>query len=339
MPVLKLTLLVLGALTFSALIWNIGIARIYEAVTQLGPVALFIVLLPSLLMYLLEAYGWRVTLGDWADRLPFWRLWAIRTAGEVVNMTTPTAYVGGEPLKALLLKRHGVPMVEGMASVVTAKTTMTIAQILFILAGMALGFWLLGGKGSAGQMIMAGLASVGLLVFGVGAFMLVQRHGMFTGILGLLRKVGLRMAYLEAREEKLRELDRTIAGFYTHDRSGFLLSTMMFLLGWLAEALEVYVMIACLGQPATVLSALAIGALSVFIKGGTFFIPGSLGAQDAGNLLLVTAFGYSEVTGITFALLRRFRELVWIGLGLLCFALVARHVDTSPESPAGPVAL
>jgi hypothetical protein len=58
----------------------------------------------------------------------------------------------------------------------------------------------------------------------------------------------------------------------------------------------------------------------VFIKGGTFFIPGSLGAQDGGNLLLLQAFGYSDVTGITFALLRRFRELVWIGIGLLCLA-------------------
>ena len=135
MPVLKLALLLLGALTLSALVWHIGIVRIYEAVARLGPLALVTILLPSLLMYLFEAYGWRVTLCIWADLLTFWRLWAIRTAGEVVNMTTPTAYVGGEPLKALLLKRHGIPMVEGMASVVTAKTTMTIAQILFILAG------------------------------------------------------------------------------------------------------------------------------------------------------------------------------------------------------------
>ncbi len=332
MPVLKLALLLLGALTLSALVWHIGIVRIYEAVARLGPLALVTILLPSLLMYLFEAYGWRVTLGIWADRLTFWRLWAIRTAGEVVNMTTPTAYVGGEPLKALLLKRHGIPMVEGMASVVTAKTTMTIAQILFILAGIALGFWLLGAQGSAGQTIVAGLASVGLLVFGVGVFILVQRHGMFSGVLGVLRKLGLRISYLDAREGKLRDLDRTIAAFYTQDRSGFLLSTAMFLLGWLAEAVEVYVMIACLGQPVTVLSATAIGALSVFIKGGTFFIPGSLGAQDAGNLLLVTAFGYSEVTGITFALLRRFRELVWIGIGLVCFAFTARNGEASGAS-------
>jgi uncharacterized protein (TIRG00374 family) len=311
-------------LTLSFLVWHIGISRIYEAVTQLGPAAMAAILLPSLLMYVLEAYGWRVTLGRWAEAIPFWRVLAIRTAGEVVNMTTPTAYVGGEPLKAYLLKRHGVPLIDGLASVVTAKTTMTIAQILFILTGIGLGFWLLGSDGSAGQTITAAVVSAGLLVFGVGAFVLVQRQGMFTWILQSLRRVGLRLNYLESREQKLVALDRTIADFYARKQSAFLASTLLFLLGWLAEALEVFVMVLCLGQPITVLSAVAIGALSVFIKGGTFFIPGSLGAQEAGNLLLLTAFGYGEVTGITFALLRRFREFVWIAIGLLCLASLTK---------------
>jgi uncharacterized protein (TIRG00374 family) len=320
--VLKASLFVLGALTLSFLVWHIGISRIYEAVTQLGPAAMAAILLPSLLMYVLEAYGWRVTLGRWAEAIPFWRVLAIRTAGEVVNMTTPTAYVGGEPLKAYLLKRHGVPLIDGLASVVTAK--MTIAQILFILTGIGLGFWLLGSDGSAEQTITAAVVSAGLLVFGVGAFVLVQRQGMFTWILQTLRRLGLRLNYLESREQKLVELDRTIADFYARKQSAFLASTLLFLLGWLAEALEVFVMVLCLGQPITVLSAVAIGALSVFIKGGTFFIPGSLGAQDAGNLLLLTAFGYGEVTGITFALLRRFREFVWIAIGLLCLAFLTK---------------
>ncbi|WHZ23261.1 MAG: hypothetical protein OJF47_002373 [Nitrospira sp.] len=326
---LKAALFLLGALTLSVLVWHIGIDRIYGAVAQLGPAAMLAILLPSLFMYVLEAYGWRVTLGAWAEDVPFWRLLAIRTAGEVVNMTTPTAYVGGEPLKAFLLKRQGVPLVEGLASVVTAKTTMTIAQILFILAGIGLGFWLLGSGGSAGQTITAGLVSVGLLLFGVGAFVVVQRHGMFSWILKVLRIIGVRLQFLESREQKLLELDRTIAHFYSHRRSAFLLSTGLFLLGWLAEAVEVFVMVLCLGQPITVLSAVAIGALSVFIKGGTFFIPGSLGAQDAGNLFLLTTFGYDDVTGITFALLRRFREFVWIVLGLACLAIVTKGADRS----------
>ena len=69
----------------------------------------------------------------------------------------------------------------------------------------------------------------------------------------------------------------------------------------------------------------------MFIKGGSFFIPGSLGAQDGGNVLLLQAFGYSDVTGMAFALLRRFRELVWIGIGLLCLAMVGKGT-TSEEA-------
>ncbi|MCC2640833.1 MAG: conserved rane protein of unknown function [Nitrospira sp.] len=329
---LKAALLLLGTLTLSALIWHIGISRIYEAVAQLGPAAMLAILLPSVLMYILEAYGWRVTFGPGAKDVPFWRVLAIRTAGEVVNMTTPTAYVGGEPLKAFLLKRQGVPLVEGLASVVTAKTTMTIAQIAFILIGIGLGFWLLDAGGSAGQTIMAGLLTAGLLLFGVGAFVIMQRQGLFTWMLKMLRRIGLRLRYLESREGKLLELDRTIARFYTHQRPAFLLSTGLFFFGWLAEALEVFVIVLCLGHPISVMYAVAIGALSVFIKGGTFFIPGSLGAQDAGNLLLLTAFGYGEVTGITFALLRRFRELVWILLGLLCLVVMTRGDETMPPS-------
>lgn len=327
---LRRFLLALGLLTLGLLVWHIGPGRIFDAAAQLGPLALAAVLLPSLLMYAIEAYGWKVTLGPSAQTVPFWRLFAIRTAGEVVNMTTPTAYVGGEPLKAYLLKKHQVPMVEGLASVVIAKTTMTIAEVLFILLGIGLGVWLLGGQDSSGQTVAAALLSVGLLAFGTAAFVFVQRQGLFTWILELLRKLGIRIGFLEAREEQLRELDRTILGFYTNHRPAFVASTGLYFLGWLAEALEVYVIIAFLGGPATAWSAVSIGALSVFIKGGTFFIPGSLGAQDGGNLLLLKAFGYSDVTGITFALLRRFRELVWIGIGLLCLAVVGKA--DAPES-------
>ena len=321
---LRYLLLGLGLLTLSLLVWHIGPGNIYDAAAQLGPTALIAILIPSVIMYVLEAYGWKMTLGPSAKDVPFWRVLGIRTAGEVVNMTTPTAYVGGEPLKAYLLQKYHVPMVEGLASVVIAKTTMTIAQVLFILIAIALSFWVLGSNGSSGQLVAAGLLSVGLLLFGIAAFLFVQRHGLFTWMLQMLRKLGFRIGFLEVREEKLKSLDHIILNFYTHHQSRFYTSTGFYFLGWLAEALEVFVIISYLGGPANLLSAISIGGLSVFIKGGTFFIPGSLGAQDGGNLLLLKAFGYSDITGITFALLRRFRELVWIGIGLICLAAMGK---------------
>ena len=321
----KLLLLVVGSLTLFGLIWHIGPARILEALSSLGPWTVLAILLPSLLMYALEAYGWRLTLGMPGHGVSFPRLFAIRTAGEVVNMTTPAAYVGGEPLKAYLLGRHGVPMVPAMASVVTAKTTMTIAQVIFILLGIGIGTWVLGARsapGEAGVPVLALAISVGLLVFGTALLILVQRRGLFTGILAVLHRFRIHIPFLDAREDKLRALDAAILNFYAKDRRSFLLSTQFCFLGWLAEALEVYVMIASLGLAVTAPVAIAIAALSVFIKGSTFFIPGSIGAQEGGNLLLLIAFGYSDVNGMAFALLRRLRELVWIGIGLVCLAVL-----------------
>lgn len=53
-------------------------------------------------------------------------------------------------------------------------------------------------------------------------------------------------------------------------------------------------------------------------------------AMEAGTLLRMAAYGYSEVTGITFALFRRLRKLVWIALGVACLAILMRN-DRSHE--------
>ena len=322
---LKLALLFAGLLALVLIIWQIGPQRIYDAAAQLGPVALFAMLIPSTVMYAVEAYGWKVTLGPSAKDIPFWRVLAIKTAGEVVNLTTPAGYIGGEPLKAYLLTKHHVPMVEGLASVVIAKTTKTIAEVLFILLGITLAFWRVDSDGSLGQTVVAALVSVSLLLLVTASLVYAQREGFFTWLLEFTRKIGLKIRFLEAREEQLRSLDQLILEYYRHNRRAVYSSTGLFFLSWLAEALEVYVIIWYLGGPALVLSAISINALSVFIKGGSFFIPGSLGAQDIGNFFLLKDFGYSDVAGVTFALLRRFRELVWIGIGLLCLAMLRGH--------------
>ncbi len=328
---LRYFLLALGLAVLGLLIWHIGPGNIYEAATQLGPMALLVILIPSVMMYIIEAYGWKVVLGRSAQAVPFWRLLAIRTAGEVVNMTTPTAYLGGEPLKAYLLTKSNVPMAEGAASVVIAKTTMTIAEVFYILVGIVLGFLILGTGSSAGQTVTAALLSVGVLVCSIAGFVFIQRRGLFASILAIVRKLGLRIGFLESQEEHLRSIDRTIQDYYKDHQRAFYASIGVYFFGWMAESVEVFIIIYYLGGPASLLSAFSIGALAVFIKGGSFFIPGSLGAQDGGNLLLLQAFGYSDVTGLTFALLRRFRELVWIGIGLMCLATIGKSAKAEAE--------
>ena len=317
--VLKLILLVFGLGAIAGLVWHIGPTSIINTAAQLGPLALCAILFPMVLVYGFEALGWRMTLGLYAQRVGFAQLFAIRMAGEAVNVTTPTAYIGGEPLKAYLLKRYDVPFVDGLASVVTAKTTMTIAQVLFILLGIGLSFWILG---PSEHYVIAALASVGLLAFGALLFVIVQNFGLGMGGLRLLRACRIRWQFLEERQAMLEELDSTIRRFYTDHRRTFCVALTTFFFAWLLEALEVYAILYYLDVPIDILTSVSIAALTVLIKGSMFFIPGSVGAQEAGYVLLLVAYGYPDVTGMTFALVRRFREILWIGIGLVCLVML-----------------
>src|SRR2546422_10146731 len=102
----------------------------------------------------------------------------------------------------------------------------------------------------------------------------------------------------------------------------------------MAIAVEVYLILYFLGLPVDWLMAIAIEALAVFAKGGTAFIPGSVGGQEAGTVLVFVAFGLTEAAGVTFALVRRVREIVWIAFGL--WALAMRSQVDVPAVPCDP---
>src|SRR5206468_2228460 len=166
-----------------------------------------------------------------------------------------------------------------------------LAQVVFIMLGIGLGAVLLS---RSNNLLVPSLLGLGLLGFGVGLFLAVQRFGLFMSLLRVLDRVGIRIAWLKAREGRLEALDSAIRDFYVRDRRGFLLSFASFFAGWLAGAVEVYLILYFLGLPVDWRTAIAIEALAVFAKGGTAFIPGSVGGQEAGTVLVFVAFGLTE---------------------------------------------
>jgi glycosyltransferase 2 family protein len=94
----------------------------------------FLVCLPFALIMAVDTLGWRYAFAY--DRVPFLRLVGARIAGEAVNVLSAVAPVGGDAIKVWFLRPH-VPYRESVASVIVAKTTITLAQALFLLIGAA----------------------------------------------------------------------------------------------------------------------------------------------------------------------------------------------------------
>jgi len=94
------------------------------------------------------------------------------------------------------------------------------------------------------------------------------------------------------------------------------------LMAWLLGALETWMILRFLGTPVSLVTATVIEAFGTGIRFATFMIPGSLGALEGGYAATFAALGFGGTMGVSFSLVRRIREIVWIGVGLVAFAFL-----------------
>jgi len=284
-----------------------------------------LLLLPYTLVFVLDTLGWKYSFKE--NKISFKNLLTIRLAGESVNMIVPSAYFAGEPVKAYFLKKHNIPMVDGVASVVISRTIMTITEILFVMLGVE--FMLFKLNLSGFQLI----SSIAITLLGIPIIIFIifiQKRGFFTFILRLLQKFRLNIRYLNEREERLKELDENIRQFYSHNPRNFFISFACYFLGWIVGMAEVLLILYFLGIPIDFLSAYIIESLSTVSRALTSFIPGSVGGQEGGLIGIFMILKLSTSVALTFGIFRRVRELLWIAAGLLVLSKLEWAVALSP---------
>ena len=267
-----------------------------------------------LVIFGLDTWGWHYAFST--SRAASWRsLFLTRMAGEAVNYVTPFAWIGGEPVKAYLLKRgHGVSMTDGMSSVVIAKTALVIGLLFFALCGLGLVWWRGIGSASLAQVSRTVLVVLMLLV---GVFLAVQHHGIFRRLAPWASKV---LGSMAPDGVQAHEVDSAIRQFYRSQRGRLALSVGFHFLGWVAGALEVWLILYVLGLPVTLAQCWVIESLWQLLKAGAFLIPAGVGAQEGGILLVFLGLGLSLPIGLAMAVVRRLREFVWTAAGLVVWS-------------------
>jgi uncharacterized protein (TIRG00374 family) len=314
-------------------LWLLGLALLGVLIAENDPPALLasitrlswrfgiLLVFPMTLVTLFDTLGWRFAFAR--DLVSFGALVSARLAGEAFNMTTPTAAMGGEAVKAWLL-RDRAPLDVTLPSVIVAKTTITIGQGLLLLLGVILA-WSASVPPSPLLRAMQWLTVIELLA--LAAFVLVQTRGMLAWSGWLLTRLGLPTR----RTAALGRVDEVLGRFYRGQPGRLTLSIAFHLVAWLLGAVEAYLILHFVGVEVSLLTATVIEAFGTAIRFATFMIPGSVGVLEGGYAATFVALGLSAPLGVSFSLIRRVRELVWIGIGLLVFALMRPR-------PASPVA-
>jgi len=310
----KLLLLIVGCVIFAVLIYKVGPSTIYHQLIVLKW-KISLLLLPYMLVFTLNTLGWKYSFTK--VKISFKDLFLIRLAGESINWTIPSANFAGEPMKAYFLKKHNISIVDGMTSVVISKTIRIIAQIIFVMIGVA--FYLFKLNVSGSRLI----SSIAIILLGIPIIMFIffiQKQGLFAFLLKLLRMFRIRIRFIEEREERLRELDKNIYQFYSHNKIKAFYTFVYCFLGWVAGLIEVFLILYLLDIPIDTISTYVIESLSTAARGVTSFIPGSVGGQEGGIIAVFMSLKLSASVALTFGILRRLRELIWTGAGLFIFS-------------------
>ncbi|MDP6482710.1 MAG: hypothetical protein QGH70_02545, partial [Nitrospinota bacterium] len=102
---ISLFFLAAGLSFFGVLLYFLDARAIGREIGRAGIYFPFIIL-PYFVATWINTVGWRYCFSE-KPAIRMIRLLWLRLIGETMNTITPTAYMGGEPVKVFLLERHG----------------------------------------------------------------------------------------------------------------------------------------------------------------------------------------------------------------------------------------
>ena len=324
---LRIALLIAGVALLAFLCVHIGLGDLFAAVERANPARLLVFLAFSAATFFTYAKRWSIVLEAMGSRRPHFslrKLLCFRAAGHAVSTLLPAAQLSGEPVRALLLRRHGLDWARSVSTVTMDRLLEASASAIVGPAYLA-AFVLANGGRVATLWVIGGMA-VGLVLL---ALFYVHLYRGATLISWLTRRGFLLslQGSLESLEADLRTFVRT-PSFATGFAAALLAEALVLAELWsLAWAFELPISLPTL---AGVTVGMGVAQLLP--------IPAALGSLEATEIGIISLTGGAAPLGLAVGLLVRLRETLWILVGLVTL-YVEGLISTRLPIPDNPSAI
>jgi hypothetical protein len=308
---------VVTAAAFAWVIGHVGLPTMMEQVKAMR-VALPIVLALSLLRLFLQTKTWSASLNGEGVSVGMTKLIGVRLAAQSMGYLTVLGPVISEPMKIKLLRTSSEPTI---TATFLDDGVYWFTSALLAIAGIV-SVPLVAVRGRAYHAIPAILA----LGFAV---VLIRRH---TPILSaVVRALGTRHPAWLARAERI---EASIREYRLNQPA---LVRRMFWIDITCQALlvvEVVVVLLSLHLPVHFGAVLAIEGMTRALKMISGWIPARLGSDEGGAISAFALTGLSPLLGLSLALTRRTRDLLWALIGIVWLAWNSRKLSGRTDTAA-----
>ena len=289
-------MLVLVGLT----IWY-GADHVGEAIVSAGWAALLVVAVRAVAVAVAGAGWWLLFPAN--ARPSVWLCMGLRFVREGANALLPLAQIGGDLIGARCLALRDVRGTLAAASVIVDVLMQAASQLVFALIGLVL-LIAIGGNELIVWPVAIGIA---LALPALGGFLLIQgEHGqrLIKWVLGAVAGDRQWLTF-GAIDDLFARLDT----FYAN-RRGLIQSVVWHLGGWFVGALEVWFVLTFMGYSIDFGDAVLIESLMHAVRGAAFAVPGAVGAQEGGLIILCAIFGVPPEAALALSLVKRLPDLI-----------------------------
>jgi putative membrane protein len=325
----KLGALISGLVGLGLSAWllqSYGLERIAGLLRHAGWFGTTTVISFHLIQILFSALGWRAIAGPTAPRPSLRTYMMLRWIREAVNNLLPVAQIGGEFVVSRLLQRRGMKLSAAIAGTVADLTMEMVTQILFTLLGLALLLHLVGDGGIAGY-VTSGLLVAALVASG---FLGAQWLGLAAAIESGLMRLGRALGW--AGTAHVEGLHKALIGCY-RSPGRVAMAALWQMVSWLLGGIEVCLALHFFGHDVGIGAGLVIESLGQALKAAGFAVPGALGVQEGGYIVICQLFGLLPEVALALSLMKRLREVVLGMPALLVWHRMEAHAVAPVADP------
>lgn len=329
LPKAQTAAFVLGIALLAWLVVSSNIRAVLMDLARLGP-GLFVILALEFATDGFNTLGWWFTIPTAARNGIYRRLFWVRSAGNALSESIPAASLGGEPAKVALLSKR-IPASAATASLLATKVSFSFAKVIFIIAGMAAAWPRLRLSHDVSLPLLGGFI---LMLIGITIFFVIQLRGIGARKIRFLRWIGISDRWTLLIEESSQGVDHHLRDFYRARTGDLFRSIGAHFCGFACGILQILLMVRWLGLGYDPVAAVGIESFSTLIRFVAFAVPGSLGVQEGGKVLIFKALGLPRSAAMAVGISFRLISLVEIGVGLVAFLVLQPRIGGAQKVPA-----
>lgn len=265
--------------------------------------------------------AWRKCMSGKCKELSWLKVGMIRQAGMSFNYLTPTAHMGGEVVKGVILGGLG-DGVGATASVIVGKLALALAQLFFVSVGSFALIWKV--SLPLGFVVIWALSTL-CFSAGIGGFLWLQRRGKLGSVARGLERKGFGGKIVAHAAQWLTKVDEELEAFHRGRPNDLYRAIFWHLLGFSVGIVEVELFLSwVVGSDSSWGRAAIICFLGGWFDLMGFMVPAGIGVQEGSRALIFGLVGLEGATGLAFGLALRVTKSFWAMVGLVCYGLLVR---------------